>query len=292
MELRQLEHFVAVAEERHFTRAARRAHIVQSGLSASIRSLERDLGSPLLVRSTRRVELTAAGAAFLAEARRVLAAAEAAREAVAAVQGLLRGTLAVGIMQAHAALDLPEVLGRFHARHPGVELRLHQAASRVLVEEVRAGTLDLAVAALPGPAPAGLVRLSLGSEAMQLACAPGHRLAGRASVRLVDLREEPFVDFVPGWGVRIAVDRAFAEAGIARRVALEMNDTSTLLDLVSNGLGVAIVPPAVAARAGGVRLVPLRGRPLAWEEAVVHAAPEPVAAAARALLAMIAGAGA
>jgi DNA-binding transcriptional LysR family regulator len=155
-----------------------------------------------------------------------------------------------------------------------------------------AGTLDLAVAALPGPAPAGLVRLSLGSEAMQLACAPGHRLAGRASVRLVDLRDEPFVDFVPGWGVRIAVDRAFAEAGIARRVALEMNDTSTLLDLVSNGLGVAIVPPAVAARAGGVRLVPLRGRPLAWEEAVVHAAPEPVAAAARALLAMIAGAGA
>jgi DNA-binding transcriptional LysR family regulator len=292
MELRQLEHFVAVAEERHFTRAARRAHIVQSGLSTSIRALERDLGSPLLVRSTRRVELTAAGAAFLAEARRVLAAAAAAREAVSAVQGLLRGTLTVGIMQAHAALDLPAVLGRFHARHPGVELRLRQAASTLLVEEVRAGTLDLAVTALPGPAPAGLVRLPLGSEPMQLACAPGHRLAGRASVRLVDLRDEPFVDFVPGWGVRIAVDRAFADAGIARPVALEVNDTATLLDLVAHGLGVAVVPPTVAARAGGVRLVPLRGRTPVWEEAVVHAAPEPVAAAARALLAMVGGAGA
>src|SRR5581483_9448598 len=117
MELRRIEHFVAVAEERHFTRAARRAHIVQSGLSASIKALERDLGTPLLVRSTRRVELTAAGEAFLVEARRVLAAVAAAREAVAAVQGLLRGTLAVGIMQAHAAVDLPAVLGRFHARH-------------------------------------------------------------------------------------------------------------------------------------------------------------------------------
>jgi DNA-binding transcriptional LysR family regulator len=288
MELRQLEHFVAVAEERHFTRAARRAHIVQSGLSASIQALERDLGTPLFARSTRRVELTAAGEAFLVEARRVLAAAAAAREAVAAVQGLLRGTLAVGIMQAHAAVDLPAVLGRFHARHPGVEVRLRQASSTALVEEVAAGALDLAVTAHPGPPPPGLVRRPLGTEAMQLACAPGHRLADRAGVRLADLRDEPFVDFVPGWGVRIAVDRAFAGAGITRRVALEVNDTPTLLDLVANGLGVAIVPLTVAARAGGLRLVPLRGRAPVWEEAVVHAAPQPVAAAARALLSMIA----
>jgi DNA-binding transcriptional LysR family regulator len=121
------------AEERHFTRAARRLHIVQSGLSASIRALERELDAPLFVRSTRRVELTQAGRALLPEARRTLAAATAAGDAVAAVQGLLRGTLAVGTMQIlPPAVELVAVLGRFHAEHPGVELRLRQAA-RILL---------------------------------------------------------------------------------------------------------------------------------------------------------------
>jgi hypothetical protein len=128
VELRQLEHFVVTAEERHFTRAARRLHIVQSGLSASIRALERELGAPLFVRSTRRVELTEAGRALLGEARRTLAAAQAARDAVADVQGLLRGRLAVGTMQIlPPAVDLLGTLGRFHAQHPDVELRLRQS---------------------------------------------------------------------------------------------------------------------------------------------------------------------
>src|SRR5690349_8323190 len=124
MELRQLEHFVAVAEEGHFTRAARRVHIVQSGLSASVRALERELGAQLLTRTTRRVALTEAGRALLEEARRTLAAAAAAREAVAAVQGVLRGRIAVGTLQASVAVDLPAALGRFHAAHPGVEIGL------------------------------------------------------------------------------------------------------------------------------------------------------------------------
>ncbi|PLW73181.1 LysR family transcriptional regulator, partial [Streptomyces sp. DJ] len=99
MELRHLEHFVAVSEEQHFTRAAERLHIAQSGLSASVRSLERELGADLFTRTTRQVRLTEAGRALLVEARRTLASAAAAREAVAAVRGLLRGTLAVGTEQ-------------------------------------------------------------------------------------------------------------------------------------------------------------------------------------------------
>ena len=99
MELRQLEYFVAVAEECHFTRAANRLHVAQSGLSASIRLLERELGASLFLRSTRRVELTPAGRALLIEARRALSATDAAKDAVAAVQGLLRGSLAIGSLQ-------------------------------------------------------------------------------------------------------------------------------------------------------------------------------------------------
>jgi DNA-binding transcriptional LysR family regulator len=154
VQLRQLDHFVAAAEERHFTRAAQRLHIVQSGLSASIRALARELGAALFVRTTRRVTLTPAGHALLPQARRTLAAARAATDAVAAVQGLLRGTLAVGTMQIlPPTVDLVAVLGRFHAAHPGVELHLRHAGTGTLLEQVAAGTLDLALVAPVGRPP-------------------------------------------------------------------------------------------------------------------------------------------
>src|SRR5437762_2370234 len=117
MELRQLEAFVAVAEERNFTRAAARLYVAQSGLSATIRSLERELGAPLFLRTTRHVELTAAGQALLGEARRTLASAHAAADAVAAIEGLRRGTLTLGIMQASSLFGLPRLLARYrHSR--------------------------------------------------------------------------------------------------------------------------------------------------------------------------------
>src|ERR1700739_3531167 len=107
VELRQLEHFVAVAQECHFTRAAQRLHIAQSGLSASIRSLEKELGATLFLRSTRQVQLTAAAQPLCVEALRALAASDAAKDAVAAVQGLLRGSLSIGSLQCLHAVDLP-----------------------------------------------------------------------------------------------------------------------------------------------------------------------------------------
>ena len=213
MELRQLEHFVAAAEEGHFGRAADRANIVQSGLSASIRSLERELGTRLFDRTTRRVELTESGRALLTEARRVLGAAAAAREAVAGVEGLQRGTLSLGIMQSLGAVQLPALLARFHSIHPGVDIRLRQAGTTVLLREVREGRLELAFASLPETAPAGLVGHELLSEAMMLACAPEHPLAERDSVSLASLQDQPFVDSYPEWGMRIANDRAFAVRG-------------------------------------------------------------------------------
>ena len=107
MELRQLSHFVAVADERHFTRAAARVHLTQSSLSSSVRALERELGSDLFVRSTRQVELTEAGRALRPAALRALAAAEDAQDAVAAVRGLVRGHLAIGAIQTLGQVHLP-----------------------------------------------------------------------------------------------------------------------------------------------------------------------------------------
>src|SRR5690349_1753021 len=113
MELRQLEHFLAVATARHFTRAAEVLGISQSGLSASVRALEEELGAALLVRTTRRVALTAAGEALRPEAERTLAGAAAARAAVAAVSGVMAGSVAVGTEQCLGLVHLPEHLARF-----------------------------------------------------------------------------------------------------------------------------------------------------------------------------------
>ncbi|SAL36401.1 LysR family transcriptional regulator [Caballeronia udeis] len=131
MDFKQLEHFVAVAEERQFTRASRRLNLVQSGLSASIRSLEDDLGGPLFIRSTRRVDLTRAGEVLFDEARRVLAAARAARHAVTQVHGLARGRLSIGAIHSLAPfVDLPAALGLFRSAFSGIGIQLTLDGSR------------------------------------------------------------------------------------------------------------------------------------------------------------------
>lgn len=265
MELRHLEYFVTVAEERHFTRAAERLLVSQSGLSASIRALERELGARLFVRTTRSVELTGPGRALLGEATRTMASVRAAKEAVAAAQGLLRGTLAVGTEQCIAGVDVPRLLARFRAAHPQVEIRLRQAGSGRLAEDVAAGRLDLAFVALSGPPPRGVRLTRITGEPLVLLCHPSHELAGGAggAVPWERLAGEALVDFQPDWGVRHSTDRAFAEAGLRRQVALEVNDVHTLIELVEQGLGVAVVPRHFAHKpqAAGVRAVELTDGP-------------------------------
>jgi DNA-binding transcriptional LysR family regulator len=287
MELRQLEHFVATAEERHFGRAAARIHIVQSGLSSSIRSLERELGTSLFIRSTRRVELSEAGRAFLPEARAVLVAARKAREAVGAVDGLLRGKLSIGIMQVLDPVDLPTLLGRFRIEHPGVEIRLRQAGASVLVDEVRTGELDLAFVGVPSRELKGVDATILADEAMFVALPREHRLTARGEVGLRDLRDESFAVLPIDWGVRVAADRAFAAAGISRRIAFEVNDVSTLLDLVAAGLGVMLVPRSIGTNRRSITLVPLRGRAPRWQVSLVMRSGDSTSAAGRAIAEMV-----
>lgn len=286
MELRQLEYFLAVADECHFTRAARRLHVSQSGLSASIRALEVELGAPLFLRTTRQVELTQAGRALLPEARRALGSIESARDAVAAVQGLLRGTLSVGSLQCLHVVHLPAVLARFHEIHSGVEIRMRQSGNAELVEEVRAGRLDLAFVTRQ-PKIADDLRVStLASEPLVLACAPGSPFATRESVELVELAGQSFVDFNPDWGTRDEVDRALTAAGVERHVAVEVNDVHSLLDFVGFGLGVALVPQSFVVKTNSACFIGLRGNLPVAETVVVTSGT--VSAAASVLLDMVA----
>jgi DNA-binding transcriptional LysR family regulator len=290
MELRHLKYFVAVAEERHFTRAAQRLMVSQSGLSASVRALERELGAQLFVRSTRSVELTGAGRALLVEAQRALGSVRAAKEAVAAVQGLLRGTLSVGTEQCISGVDVPALLARFRLRHPEVEIRLRQAGSRALVGDVAAGRLDLAFVSVPGQPPEGVRLLPLASEPMVVLCHADHPLAGADTVTWEELDGEQFVDFHHDWGARGLTDRAFAEAGTERQVSLEVGDVHTLIELVGHGLGIAVVPRPVSRKpqAAGLSAIPLAGAPQpAWEVCVAVPAADRVGPAAREVLASL-----
>lgn len=289
MELRHLQHFVAVAEDQHFTRAAERLMVSQSGLSASIRALERELQTPLFVRTTRRVTLTEAGRALLSEAQGILAQVRAAHEAVAAVQGVLRGTLAVGTEQCIAGVHVAELLAAFRRRHPDVEIRLRQWGSAALAEEVATGRLDLAFAYRTEGDGDHLRSVPLTSEPMTVLCHPEHRLArSGAPVTPHDLAGQVFVDFHPDWGPRRATDAAFAAAGVRRTVALEVNDVHSLLDLVDQDLGVAVVPRHFRHKRESLAALPLKGAGEAvYETVALVPSPRATSPAARALMALL-----
>lgn len=275
MDIRQLQHFVAVAEEKNFTRAARRVSIVQSALSSSIRLLEEELDAKLFVRSTRQVRLTDAGRILLNKARIALESVRNAREAVAAVRSLERGTLSIGTVQTLPAfLDLPSLIERFHAEHPGVEVRLRQGSSTDLVEKIKSGRLDLAFLPLSEPQ-ADIETVMIACEALVVGCAPGHPFAGANNVSLAALKGEPFVDFEPDWGTRKLVDRAFVGAGIDRYIAFEVSDLETMLEFVGRGMGIALLPEAIAeARQPTLGIAQLSEPEICWELVVAYLASE------------------
>lgn len=171
MELRQLQYFVAVAEEHGFTRAAARLHVAQPGVSAQVRHLENELGADLFDRGGRAVRLTAVGAAVLPFARSALAAAAGARAVAEERTGLIRGRVAVGMVIACSSLDLTDLLAAFHWEHPGVEIAVSEANSDELLRVLLAGDLDLAFVGLAGDPPPALHLHLLAEEALVAAIA-------------------------------------------------------------------------------------------------------------------------
>ncbi|WP_405789516.1 LysR family transcriptional regulator [Streptomyces sp. NBC_01367] len=246
MELRQLAYFVAVAEEQNFTRAAERVHISQSGVSAQIRRLERELGAELFDRAARTATLTPAGAAALAPARAALAAAEAVGQAVGDVAGVIRGRLTVGMVVGCTVTPLFDALAAFHRAHPGVEIALLEDDSDRLVQAVRAGTVDVALIGAATAAPAGLEALTIVSERLVIAVPPGHPLAHRPRVTLRDLGDHPVICMPAGTGLRAVFDQACAAQGLQPAIALQAGAADAMADLAARGLGVAVLSASMA----------------------------------------------
>jgi DNA-binding transcriptional LysR family regulator len=267
VELRQMQVVVAVAEAGGFSAAGRRLRLVQSAVSATVRAAERELGVPLFDRTTHRVVPTSAGEAFVAAARVALSAAEQVPAAVDAARGVLRGRVTLGVMQGLLG-GLPRAIGAMRRAHPGVVVRLRQAPADEIVDGVREGTLDLAVVALTGRR-RGLVSVELARDRLVALVGPHSDVPG-PTVTLSELARHPFVDFVPGWAARQAVDRAFRAAGVERNAVFETNDALTAAELVRADLGVTILPAALAAGFPDLRTVAISRHAPTWTSGVVH----------------------
>jgi DNA-binding transcriptional LysR family regulator len=248
MELRQLEYFIAVAEEHSFTRAADRVHISQSGVSAQIRQLEREVGAQLFDRSARTATLTVAGKAALEHARAAVAATDALTQAVGEVSDLIRGRLTVGMVIGCTLTPLFDALAAFHRAHPGVEVSLQEGNSDRLVDGVRAGTIDLALIGAAVTTPDGLPALTLITERLVTAVPASHPLARRRRVTLRDLRAYPVVCMPTGTGVRTLFDQACAASGVQPAIALQASAADAIADMAARGLGVAVLSQSMAER--------------------------------------------
>ena len=262
---------MAIAEEQSFTRAAQRCFVVQSALSRQIKSLESELGVRLFARTSRKVEVTPAGEAFVEQARLCLQAAERAKASAAAAHGDIRGSLTIGVIPTVTAVDIAAVLGAFRRSYPEVGVHVRTGGSDEFLRRIAAGELDVGFLGLAeGVTPQGVQTQELSQERLVAVLSEGHRLAGQHRLRLKDLADEPFVDFPEGSSGREQSDLAFDRARLRREVSLEVNTADLLTGLVRQGLGVALVAPSVAREAPGCVCIPVSDGPvrveyLAWD---------------------------
>jgi LysR family transcriptional regulator, transcription activator of glutamate synthase operon len=277
MELRQLAYFDAVVRHGSFTKAAQRLHVAQPAVSAQIRRLESELGTTLLERTTRRVALTHAGELFLSRARQVLAQLDAARGDLAELSEVRRGRVRIGATQVLGALDLPATLASFRRRYPGVSLALHTGLIAKLLGMLDAGDVDLILGPVHDDLPAAYQARPLVPESLVLVTPPGHPLAARRNVALAAAGDEPFVCLPADSRLRAILTAAAAAEGFVPHVEFETYSPASIRDLVSAGLGVALLARSAAEGPGpaigvcelarapehpSIGLISVRGRPL------------------------------
>jgi molybdate transport repressor ModE-like protein len=234
---RLLRLFTAVARQGSVTAAARALGLSQPAVSKGVRTLERQVGTPLLVRTPRGLRPTEAGAALLDHGRVIFAAARAAEDDVRALTGLERGTLRVGGSPTVATYILPRILRAFHARHPAVALKLVCAPSRVVAAQLAERDLDVALTEALVEDPRLTVERWIEDELVPVA-APTHPLAAHAS--LAAAGRELFVLREPGSGTRDTVLAALARRGIEPARTLTADSTEAIRQIVAEGLGIAI----------------------------------------------------
>jgi len=259
VQLQQLRYFLAVVETRHFTQAADSVGVSQPTLSKQVHTLEETLGAPLFERARGAVALTAAGETLLPLARRMVADADAARDAVQEIVGLRRGRVRVGATPSLCSSLVPTVLRRFRTEHPDIELHVNEGSSQDLIADLLARDLDLALIVQPehGVDPSLHAAPVLRESLVVASVAAGPPPTPNPQLALAELRDTPLVMFRPGYDLRDVTLEACRRAGFTPRFAVEGGEMDAVLAFVEAGLGVALVPSMVLANRPLLRATPL-----------------------------------
>ena len=242
MELQQLEYFRIVARTEHVTQAAEEVGITQPALSRAIARLERDLGVALFDHRGRSVKLNRYGEAFLRHVDRALGAIDEGRRELVDLSDRDAGVIAFGFAHALGTRVVPDLIASFRQQHPRARFQLLQNASHIILDDLQAGQVDLALVSPIPPANERIETIDLASEELFLVVPHDHRFAKRRTVRLAELRDDSFVCLRQGYGLRTLTDQFCAQAGFAPKIAFEGEEIATLRGLVAVGLGVAIIP--------------------------------------------------
>lgn len=256
MELRHLRYFIAVAESRSFTRAAERLHVTQPTLSHQIKQLESWIGTVLFERTAKDIELTAAGRLFKPYCERILKEIESSALALSELEGLMRGTLHMGVFHSFSNSLLPPVLSEFALHYPGVHVTARLVPRDAMERELLNGELDLAVAYVSEESE-GIVAERLFDEALVLVVGSKH---ARAAVRTLPMRELanlPLVLLTPEFGARQFVDKFFQETGLQKHVVLEMNAIEPILSTIRNSRLASVLSAGAVVDGKGLRVIAL-----------------------------------
>ncbi len=263
MELRHLKYFVAVAEELHFGKAARKLHIAQPPLSQQIKNLEDELGLTLFDRSRRNVQLTDAGRYFLKEAQHILSQVEQAAETARRIDRGHAGRLVIGFVGSVIHTFLPKRLRSFREQYPDVELVLQEINSADQIKSLHAKSIDIGVLYLPGHD--SMLASHPITQAPLMAVLPKkHALASRKLIHITELAREPFIanTRLSEPVVRDAFISMCHAAGFSPRIAQEAGQVQTVLGLVASGLGVCLLPDFIRnIKRPDVHYVPLADSP-------------------------------
>ncbi len=262
LDLRRMRHFVAVAEELHFRRAAERLRISQPPLSQSIQALERELDVMLFERNRQRVFLTASGRLLLDRARRILAEVEMTRLALREAGGGHGGELRIGFTASSGLMPfLHSAVHQFRQETPGVRLTLQEVPSREQLEALHKRALDVAILRKPqGQRSAGIAYDKLCEDMLVAAVHEGNPIAALPAVRMKRLRDEAFISYPRDSGISLfqEIDGLARAASFYPNVVQEARDSSTIIGLIASGLGIAIVPASLRCiQLRGVRFVDL-----------------------------------
>lgn len=242
MELRQLKYFIEVAKREHVTEAANYLHVAQSAVSRQIFNLEEELEVDLFIREGRTVRLTKIGRIFLEHAERAIHVIDDAKRVVEEYRDPEKGTIHIGFSASLASYILPTAISYFRKEHPHVQFVLNEGSYNDLVQSVIQGEINMA---LLGPLPQEQKKITgsvLFTEDIVALLPESHSLANRASIKLTELRDDPFVLYPKGYVLHDVIMEGCMQRGFHPQIAFEGKDLDAIKGLVSAGLGVTLLP--------------------------------------------------